>query len=228
MSRPELDVTQRPSRSGRESFSQVHRSGREAQPLRGPADPGGAAALKRFWAPWRPLAAPTPDPGGPAAPSSLRRRLSLQMLPWKAAQRQQNWGPQVGAGGVCVFRGGQLRARDPQHQASPVGRKKISTTPGPLSSPLLREAGTGRRCLPSMARAGPSCRPAVSVGSPWPAEPLRQPHSPCPREQMARGLWAYLQWSALPMGHTQQPPRLISGEEAGQWASVGPTAGNHL
>ena len=52
----------------------------------------------------------------------------------------------------------------------------------------------------------PARRTAVSVGSPWPAEPLRQPHSPCPREQMARGLWAYLRWSALPRGHTQQPP----------------------
>lgn len=33
----------------------------------------------------------------------------------------------------------------------PVDRNKISTSSGALSSPLLREVGTRKRCLPSMA-----------------------------------------------------------------------------
>lgn len=110
----------------------------------------------------RPLAAPTPAPGGPAAPSSPQKAPSLQMLPQKAAQRQWNRGPQGRAEGRGVLRGGQLRAGNPSTRPRPTACRQKQGQHEPSCSFLSPAQGhTDREEVPTVhGRGQPSRCPA--------------------------------------------------------------------
>lgn len=142
----------------------------------------------------RPLAAPTPAPGGPAAPSSPQKAPSLQMLPQKAAQRQRNRGPQGGRRAEVSLgaASSELGTPAPGLGPPPVDRNKVSTSPVALSSPPLRETRIGKRSLPSMAVASPPAVPQGACGDSLAHRASPSANTPCPREQTVQGLWAYL------------------------------------